>query len=77
MVEALVADGAHESLGESVRTGRADRGANRQASPIRVQNVALGVAPSAGSMRTFRLTSSTFPAIVVFVPGLDEEARCE
>jgi hypothetical protein len=29
MVEALVADRAHESLGERVRTGRADRGANR------------------------------------------------
>jgi hypothetical protein len=29
MVEAPVADGAHESLGERVRTGRAGRGANR------------------------------------------------
>src|ERR1039458_7219122 len=29
MVEALVADGAHESLRERVRTRRADRGANR------------------------------------------------
>jgi hypothetical protein len=29
MVEAPVADGASESLGERVRTGRADRGANR------------------------------------------------